>query len=577
MLRHVSLTKYRAYKPVVPMRTDLKAATCTALSALPVRVKACASDSGYLSQLGKAADARAVILPMPDLFTNPKYRTFASRLINYWGADRLCVVDEADVFKLFVECSLSVERLKKLGEMWRGETLGDFVECILALLDADNFYKIGQVLALLTDGEVKQISEQLRSLRIKYVSGAGYVSYQIMSLDDAVAGGYRSADTEQSIENLESVDRNFGLLEQLQIFFTHYRRIEDAPISFHQGMLRWWIPPQLHPKVKKIGFMSATANLDFFKRLFPDAVDLDVPMSQWVQGAEFYQLRTAKCPRATVLELKEIDTGWEFVGMKPAGEKLWQMIIAEIQNTHDLRHAIISYKDVLTWAAVDVKELGIVTANYGGLVGLDTEFQDVDVLWVVFSPELKPEDVEWRTKMLFGNDDLTLDFSRSDDGRYVDERVQAVYESGVIAELIQAVGRARLNRKPRKVVLLCSHRLPGVTDRSESVLFDETDFEVAGGLDGLAQVVRSRESAERLAESLTGENTVAEFQVAWGCSESQARRLWTLAGGDLKKACADDTLRSEIIALKKQGLSLRAIEKKLGISRRKINRILSEN
>ena len=56
---------------------------------------------------------------------------------------------------------------------------------------------------------------------------------------------------------------------------------------------------------------------------------------------------------------------------------------------------------------------------------------------------------------------------------YRDRHLQNVWKNAVIGEFIQAIGRARLVRKARTVIILTSHFITGITDRTETQLFDE--------------------------------------------------------------------------------------------------------
>ena len=151
-------------------------------------------------------------------------------------------------------------------------------------------------------------------------------------------------------------------------------------------------------------------------------------------------------------------------------------------------------------------------------MGLDTHFKDVEVLHILFSPELPLTEVEYKAKMLFGDETERLSFDRDADGHYIDARLQACYEDGVISELLQAIGRGRLVSKPVTVVIWCSHYLPGITDREQTLLFDEIDWhEADGDIEKLAEVVKAREAAE-----LNGD--VQAYAEATGQSERTARR-----------------------------------------------------
>jgi len=504
--------------------------------------------------------AAAVLMPIPDAFTNPTYRGhIKSYLASYMDTERLCIVDEADVFKLFVECTLTNQHLKAVMDMWEGHVVAEFAETLLTLLEVKNEpYKIGAVLEALTETEIKTIRTRLRQVKVDVPSSFGGYESRVMSLDDAVKGGYLSAFSEAEIAALPQVDGEWGLVEQLQAFFSHYKRPEDAPMAYRDGVLRWMVPPVVHKRVWKLGLMSATLEGELLRRALPDAEMHDLSPVDWVDGARVYQLRTHKAPRRTVYAR---DDDGDLIGFSATGQRLWHSVEQEIRSTPEKKHAIISYKQVLEWIKPEIEELEIeAVANFGGLVGLDTKFENVDTLWVLFSPELPPSEVEWRAKMLFGNDEKVLSFDRSDTGDFLDARVQQVYDAGVISELVQAVGRARLLLHASEVVILSAHFLQGITDRA--VLFDETDWEVAGGLSNLPSVVADREAAE------TELKTVADFQQAFRCSERHARRLWEQAGGKEQKTTEDKTLRQQVIALHNQGLSLRKIAKALDYGER---------
>ena len=91
---------------------------------------------------------------------------------------------------------------------------------------------------------------------------------------------------------------------------------------------------------------------------------------------------------------------------------------------------------------------------------------------------------------------------------------------------------------------------PTSPDRPETLLFDWEDFEVAGGLDKLAETIAIRERFEAERDSLTAESGRAEVERVLGCSSRQANRvLYKLRGGYLREA----TFREQILALLADG------------------------
>ena len=359
------------------------------------------------------------------------------------------------------------------------------------------------LLSSYSETELDTISKRLRQVKVDVASSFGGTETRVMSLDDAVKEGYISAVTDSEIAALPEVDGNWGLIDQLQAFFNHYRRPEDAPMEYHDGVLRWVVPPVVDKKVWKLGLMSATLDGELLRRALPDAEMHDLPPVNWEAGAEVYQLRTHKAPRRTVYELENVEVDgkekWVPIGFSDTGRRLWHLVEQEIRSTPDKRHGIISYKQVLEWIAPEIAELEIeAVANFGGLVGLDTKFENVDTLWVLFAPEVPPSELEWNARMVFGNDTEPLSFDRGEGGHWVDARVQQVFDACVIAELVQAVGRARLVLYAKRLLFSRHFTLPGITERA--VLFDETDWEIAGGLANLASTVADREAAEKETE-----------------------------------------------------------------------------
>ena len=340
--------------------------------------------------------------------------------------------------------------------------------------------------------------------------------------------------------------------------------------------------------------------------------------TQWHPDARVFQLRTNRNPRRTVY------SGPDEEGLLSAtGETYWDYISKDIQKPH---RGLITYKALLKEKADELE--GVAVANYGGLVGLDTHFKDVEVLHVLFSPEVPATELEWQAKTLFGDavaamadgnvkavmaskgvsqthayrlteetraekreqeqqQVLTLHqqgksireianqigLSRGKVERILKNpagvskfplgvskfplgvskfplgvskfpsggaelqsdgnEMAAIYQSVVIAELVQAIGRARLVNRGIKVVVWCSHGLPGITDREQCYLFDEQDWaEVHGDIAELERLLRERETHDK--------NVFAE----------------------------------QVIALHKEGLSERNIAEKVGCSRSKVYKIL---
>ena len=99
-------------------------------------------------------------------------------------------------------------------------------------------------------------------------------------------------------------------------------------------------------------------------------------------------------------------------------------------------------------------------------------------------------------------------------------------QQNIVGLLTRIVGQIGLNRASnKKVVLLTSWILPNITDRPETLLFDWEDFQIAGGLDRLAEVIATRQRFETERDNLTGKSTRQEVERALGCSARKANRI----------------------------------------------------
>jgi len=550
-------------------------------------VKHLCVEHGYLSQPERAKQALMVIMSHPDFHINPALRGFAKQyLTDTYGEQRLVVQDDVSTHALFNLSEITRERLQQMRDEWDGAFLGSFAKELLRLLEAEGTpYAIGEYLDSLTTKQKGLLNYQLTRVRMETTQADGTPHHFTMTLDEAVANGFFQAETEADIAEMPAVDKNgWTLLDQLTAFFAHYKREVDAPIAYHKGTLTFAIPPRLHPKVWKAVFMSATLDLDLFNRPFPKAHIEDLPPTAWHTAATRYQLRTNLKPLTTVYKFKKRKKKKKrkAVSLSATGEHYWRMMVDEIARTPDIKHGIITYKKVLKWKrneeASDLSELDniVATAHYGNLVGLDTDFQDVETLWILFAPEIPHHEIVWRAKMFFGDDERPLNYGRDENGVYLDERLQQIWENAVLAELIQAIGRSRLVRNAKNVILLTSHVIPGITDRIETRLFDEADWEIAGGLDGLDEAIAKREAFEARAAELTGENTIEDYQEVYGCSYERARQLWHEAGGQEAKDEMEAETAAQARELREQGLSLRKIADKLGTYAERIRRLVDE-
>ena len=549
---------------------------------------------GFLSQASSLKRAKTQIVALPELFFDPYYADIAEQiLIQMDETERLCIINRMQAYKLFPACRLSKKILEEWSVNWQGSALGNFAKALLHAVEvkdkphADAVKRIRAVIQAFEWQQEKLIKQmcqvnvpgrvvarefidpdtgnQLARFTIEFEGGAvAYIPLNnnaaeqltakglptfplssfaldenikiLMSIAKAVQLGIFNTETVKDIQKLPTIcpDSHWTFWHQLKSFFTHYTRDADAPIRWTGKALRFWVPPVLHSNVKRLLLMSANLSEQHLRRAFPDE-KIEVHQTEptaWVAGNMVFQIRTGTYPRKSILDY---NSNWDLIGMSKMGQRFFRGIRAEIESDPSIKHAIITYKSIATRLADLAKKENVCFVTYfEKMSGLSAAFEEAHVLWIVGTPELQQELIWRRAQILFGNDKGPLSYEEDiESGHYKDERVQSVYEQSAVSILARAIQRARLARLPgKKVVLISSLALPQITDRPETLLFDWEDFEVAGGLDELPQVIATRERFETERDNLTAEACREKVEQVLGCSSRQANRfLQKLRGG----------------------------------------------
>lgn len=245
-----------------------------------------------------------------------------------------------------------------------------------------------------------------------------------------------------------------------------------------------------------------------FQNVFPnnDIKVLRTEPPTWIPGNQVFQIRTGVYPRDAMLNN---DSNWVVSGMSETGQRFFLGILAEIERTPSLKHGIITHKTTLKQLGdVAEKENVCLLTNFRDLNGVEAASEEAEVLWIVGTPEVGPHAIWQRAQIVFGNDEEPLLYEReTESGTYTDKRLQSIYEEEVIYLLTRIIGAVGLDRfADKKVMLISGIELPDITHRPETLLFDWEDFEVAGGLDTLAEVITTRQRFETESVALTAES-----------------------------------------------------------------------
>ena len=552
---------------------------------------------GYLSQPTTLQNTKAQLSGKHQLFLNPLHSEIVEEILKpVDNAERLCIIDEAQADELFFECNLTINTLERWCAEWQTGALGNFAKALMNTLEArsepdDNSVRrirtamyafqqheeelikqmcqvnvLGRVVARGTvDAET---GKELASFTIEFKGGAAYIPldnnaadtltanglphFQLhsftpnedieipMSMTEAIQLGILDTETVESIQEFPTVypDPNWTFWHQLKHFFSHYTRDDDAPMIWHNKILRFWMPPVLHPSVKRLLLMSATLSEKDIHRTFPDE-EIDVTRikpAAWAAENQVFQIRTDRTSPQTLLAH---DRHWDIIGVSETGQRVFQGICGEIDRDPMVKHGIITNQlTIKSLQNIALKENVCFVKHFKESKRVETDFEEPEVFWIVGTPIWEPGIIWRQAQILFGNDEAPLSYeTETEPRRYKDERVQYVYEKNAVGLLTKIVGMTGIHRLTgKKIILLSSLELPDITDRSETLLFDWEDFEVAGGIHRLEETIHIREGFETERANLNADTSREEVERVLGCSSRQANRvLQKLRGGNIQR------------------------------------------
>ena len=461
--------------------------------------------SGYLSEPSQARRAQLVALPFPTAFLDPRLRSWAD-LYRPRGKNALVLHDDLPLTVLFLEYKLSADRLRRIHTEWKGTHAAGWAEGLLTALTLRDWEFLKRISLQMNDDEKQSVQDALTQC-IDPSTGA------VVEPDDYLKSEQVDFSTPEACAKLPQVDKEgFDIATMLEFFFQRYSRIADAPFGYEASSetFTFYMPPKpyLFNKTVRLGFASATLQKELIQAIFPQIVFYDAALTEWVDGAGFFQLRTNSNPRRTVLNFVETEIEgkkrYAYDGLSPTGESYYQRVIDFIKAHPNERHAVLSYKVLIEKKKDDLDALGVASGHFGNLAGLDEAFKGVKYFHILFCPEVDPFGIDGLMKQVFGNSstphsrDADGNLERNKDGTYADERAQDCYNALVIGEIRQVIGRARLNLYPNQVFLWTSKFVDGYTDRAETVLFDEHDWMKAENDPAkLREVVSTRLDAEQ--------------------------------------------------------------------------------
>ena len=462
-------------------------------------------ERGYLSQYASIKDTAVTVCRTPrQLLMNPQYANPISDALS--GTDLTYIVNYTYASDLFIENRLSMEWLKEWSEHSECAVLKDFAH---ALLNAANINKevltdniatrIRSVMKMF-EGAEETLIEQMSQVNATVDSSSSCIG---MPVKDAIASEAQDIHDAENINNIQrtSLDRSWTPWHSLKAFFDHYPRDADAPMYFEKYWLRYWIPPVLHPRMKKLVILSPSLCEEHLKQAFPNekVKVYNLGAKETLAGNRVYQLRSQVHSPHSLLNY---DLDWDALGLSRIGARIAIGKHREVERVPNTQHALVLHTNMNTILEDTLKSRNAKSIIFNlkfvkNAKVLEANFDGADVIWLFGSPYFPPH-LTWKeAQILFGDATEPLDYSVSMTPYvFKDERIQKLAEQYSLHALIGILSYAGLQDSGKTLVLNTALRVPGLTDAPETMLFDWEDFEIAGGLDKLPEMIARREAFE---------------------------------------------------------------------------------
>ena len=308
-------------------------------------------EHGYLSQPSTLQTTNAQILKNHQLFLDPQYAKIAEQFLEVRdGTQPLCIINVTREDQLFLESELSKTTLEKWVVNWQGDALGYFATALLNAIEirdkshANSIRRLRTVIQTFKWLEAEIIQQmchvnvrgrvvargtvdpetgaELARFTIEFERGiSAYIPLDAAAADrlaaeglpffrlhtfvpnedmkipiplsDAVRLDILDVATAESIQELPTVssDPNWTFWHQLKRFFAHYTRDADAPMRWENEVLRFWVPPVLHPSIRHLLVTSPALYDEHLRRAFSDEETEILPAQSaaWVLETAFFR------------------------------------------------------------------------------------------------------------------------------------------------------------------------------------------------------------------------------------------------------------------------------------------------
>ena len=343
-----------------------------------------------------------------------------------------------------------------------------------------------------------------------------------------------------------------------------------------KSSINFFLPPGLNaPR----GITLTASDKDLIREVYRDTgIEVETLTGlppPFMPGCKYFQIATGRYTTKRGLLKLDKEKG-EYIGVTPIFKRMLDVIL-KTANRYDV--LVVAPKDALnTKLDPRIAKLhahpNVEGINHHHAEGRN-DFQHCEVVFV-FNFEPRPDEIKKIAPRIYRTETLNFDREETDvevDGvklarvmRYKDERVQKVYDRECESRHMQAMMRLRPMINPNKMIVSLSAEpvsripippVPFILPELETFILQED-----GDLATFDAYLESK--AKRSVKDIVEED---------GVSERTAYRRTAEQRDDAKEK-TDAELEKSALELEKQNLSLTKIATKLGLSRRKLARLL---
>ena len=413
------------------------------------------------------------------------------------------MIDDYTTAGLYSEAHYTLEEIANLKNAWAGTHTGEALKQIheaIVRLYHDSTQHAVDILTELFESLDDETKNTINTCLTKHAGRDEYGQVIPISPWTALRLGMVTLNTLTPVWH----SRDWTLLHQLETIINHCENTSQAPMFIdNNGKITLSIPPQVHPKMKAVLMMSATADFETTKNAFRGQ-DVTFTTSEGspahrVSGVKSFQYSNARWTTQSIFEFQKDENGKTIydddgkpiiVGLRPKAISMLQKL-TELARADKRKSVFIGYKEfvegeIAEWDIVKaLHEAFDTVTHYDIAPGMN--FENYKIFVTFGYPKVDRNTIKREARIQFRheNNPLIFDYTTTTEkgdvytsthGRYTDPRVEHIRQQLTTQKKQQAVGRARPTRWENTITIdFSAEPVPGFTELA--TLFVDEDWQ----------------------------------------------------------------------------------------------------